>query len=541
MKKQVGMNKKWFHVILAVVLLIAVTAGAFADTSGGAASVRLERSDWNDDVKNAVNDMLDLYGAEGKTPAEKPYAVFDFDNTCSIFDMEEQTVVYQLQTMAFEIAPEQMKEIMLTGIPDVEADRSSYGYFKGSFNDLADDIAADYKTLWDQYGPFTANGVSSETAAAMAKDPCWQDFAPRVFMMYEATGGICSHDVSYPWMTYLFTGMTEEEVYALTTRALEEYSKKETSEVTWESPEGFASKTGPVSYTWTSGVSVSKNINELWEALDKNGIDVWVCSASVTGVIKAAIDFFGLHEYCTGMLGMTDKKDDDDRFINEYDYETGCGYYATETGWEHMSAPIKVQTQGEGKVLAIENAIAPEYDGRGPIAGFMDSSGDFNFCTEFDTLKLVICFNRATRGVTEGGGLVAETAIYQKETLGYDFAKADEAGDTLYLLQGRDENGKRALRNSSSTLRYGQKEETLFKGEENYTQLDMFEDESLSTEDVFDTWALTQDAESSDLGFETGFLEVYDGYHSHTVWESVNRLIRQFTYLTRMRSLEVTP
>ena len=169
---------------------------------------------------------------------------------------------------------------------------------------------------------------------------------------------------------------------------------------------------------------------------------------------------------------------------------------------------------GKGKVTAVVNAIAPEYDGHGPIAGFMDSTGDFNFCTEFGSLKLVVCFNRATRGVTEGGGLIAELAVYQKDSLGYDLAKANSAGDTLYVLQGREENGLRSFRNSRSTLRYGQTEEKLFKNEENYAQLESFKKDGLTTEEIINKWSIVRDEESSGLGFKTGFLEEYDGYHS---------------------------
>lgn len=500
-------NKAKIGIFLCLCMLMLALAGC----SG---TDHLERSDWNDEVKEAVNQMLDTYGSDGKTPADKPYAVFDFDNTCSIFDIEEQTVVYQIQTLAFAIEPKEMKDILMTDIPDPDADLTSHGV-SGSFGDLADDIASAYSKLWDKYGPFTAEGVGPMTAESLAEDPYWQEFAVKIFLMYDTLDTVCSHDVSYPWITYLFVGMTEEEVYGMATCALEEYSGKETSEVTWSTSDRVESKTGSASYTWTSGVAVTDNIAELWEALDENGIDVWVCSASVTGVIKAAIDHFGLHDHCKGMLGMTDRIDDKGRFINEYDFEKGCGYYATKKGWKLMDRPMKAQTQGKGKVTAIVNAIAPEYDGHGPIAGFMDSTGDFNFCTEFDTLKLVVCFNRATRSVTEGGGLIAEVAVYQKDDLGYDLAKANKAGDTLYVLQGRDENGMRSLRNSRSTIRYGQSEETLFKNEENHALLDRIRKDGRTTAETIDSWCLVQDGKSNGLGFETGFLTEYDGYHSH--------------------------
>ena len=514
-------NKKALIWLAAAVLTVAVLTGiwymintsAHMQNKGGSTALHLERSDWYDDVKAAVNDLIDTYAPGGTAPSDTPYAVFDFDNTCSIFDIEEQTVVYQLQTMAFEIEPEHMKEILITGIPDPDEDLTSYG-ISGSYNGLAGDAASAYSVLWDKYGPFTAEGVSSETAKELADDPYWNEFAVKIFTMYDSIGTVCSHDVSYPWMTFLFTGMTEDELYNLASRALKEYSGKETTEVTWYTSDEISSETGPASYTWTSGVTVTDNINEIWKVLDENGIDVWVCSASATDVIRAAIDHFGMYGHCRGMLGMTNKTDSSGRFINEYDYESGCGYYATDNGWEHMDRPTKTQTQGKGKVTAVVNAISPEYGGHGPIAGFMDSTGDFNFCTEFETLKLVVCFNRATRPVTEGGGLIAEVAVYQKDVLGYDLAKANEAGDTLYVLQGRDENGSRTLRNSRSTLRYGQTEEKLFKNEENYAQLESFEKDGLTTGEIINKWSIIRDAESSGLGFETGFLTEYDGYHS---------------------------
>ena len=180
-----------------------------------------------------------------------------------------------------------------------------------------------------------------------------------------------------------------------------------------------------------------------------------------------------------------------------------------------MTRPTKAQTQGVGKVTAIANAIAPEYGNHGPIAGFMDSTGDFNFCTEFETLKLVVCFNRANRKVTDGGGLVAEVAMYEKDTLGYDLAKANAAGDTLYVLQGRDENGKRTLRNSNRTIRIGSAEEVLFNGPENEAQLQRMIDDGMTVRDILNSFAIKQAAGENGFDFGTGFLTEYAGYHTH--------------------------
>ena len=138
----------------------------------------------------------------------------------------------------------------------------------------------------------------------------------------------------------------------------------------------------------------------------------------------------------------------------------------------------------------------------------------FNFCTEFETLRFVVCFNRADRKGTDGGGLIAELAVYQEDTLKYDLEKATAAGDTLYLLQGRDENGKRSLRSSRASLLFGSSEEKLFRNVDNEKQLQKMIDEKMSTKEILNTWSVKQHAGENGFDFDTGFLTEYDGYHS---------------------------
>ncbi len=506
--------------LLILCLILTACGKQEAETTttnnSGSTDLRLERTDWADDVKKALNDFIDTYGAQGKKAVEKPYVVFDFDNTTSIFDVEEQLAIYQLQVMAFAFTPNESRNILLTDLKEPDKDLTEYGYGEGSLNDWADDISAAYSALWSAYGPFTAKGVSDDVLDKMYADKYWQEFATKMRALYSLVYDVQSSSIAYPWITYWFTGMTEEEVYSLAKACFVKYKEPDTSTVTWTSPKNLASKTGVVTYEWISGVQVSENLRELWRALKENGIDIWVCSASCTGAIRAAIDVFGLHNYCTGMIAMTNKMDENGIYCAEYDFESGCGFYAeNDSQWKRMDRPTKAQTQGKGKVTAISNAISPDYGGRGPIAGFMDSTGDFNFCTEYETLKLVVCFNRANRKVTDGGGLIAEVAIMQRDALGYDLAKANEAGDTLYVLQGRDENGKRSLRNSNKTILLGDSEETLFKNSDNDAQLQRMIDDGMSTKDVLNTWSIKKSAGENGFNFNTGFLTEYDGYHSH--------------------------
>ena len=214
---------------------------------------------------------------------------------------------------------------------------------------------------------------------------------------------------------------------------------------------------------------------------------------------------------------MTMARDSSDRYLPEYDYTTGCGFLATtDGGWVKDSIPTRTRPMGPGKVEAIRNCLVPRYGQKGPRAGFMDSTGDFNFCTEFSSMRLVVCFNRATRKVTDGGGLIAEVATYEKEALEYNLKKATKAGDILYILQGRDENGMRSLRPSEKTIRLGEKTPKVFDGEDNARSLEYFKEKHLTVKEILETYCIATDVSdpSNPLGFSYGFLDKYDGYKS---------------------------
>lgn len=504
--------KKTLSAIMALSMIVLICFSGCTNNSVQYVS----RDDWADDVKSNINMLIADYGKDSKNYDDTAYAVFDFDNTSSIFDVEEQLTIYQLNHMAFEIEPENMKDIVLTGLENPDEDLTDYGYGKGSYTDWASDISTAYSYLYQNYGPFDAKGFDEEKSAEIQKDPQWCEFAVKMRALYALVGDKDSTSVSYPWVLYWLTGMTEQEVYDLAYASHTYFSKVETSSVTWESPKEIDSKTGVVSYTWTSGIQVTENIKELMQALNDNGIKVWICSASHTDVVRAGIDLFGLHDYVTGLIAMTTVLKDG-VYTNAYDYENGCAWISDSDGkWTRDNLPSKTQPFAEGKVTAISNMLIPKY-GHGPVACFMDSTGDYNFCTEFETLKLVTCFNRANRKVTDGGGLIAELAMYQRDTLGYDLRKADKAGDTMYVLQGRDENGMRTFRNSNKTLMLGETEEKLFKNEDNEKQLQYMIDNKMSTEDIINTFCIktAEDDANNKLGFKYGFLEEYSGYHSH--------------------------
>ena len=451
--------------------------------------------DWSPDAKKALNSFI----RSERNQKESPYVVFDFDNTCSIFDISEQLMIYQLETMCFNLSPEAFSQMAMTGM----------GAYPESLQKVLRDIVGGYQDLYDRYGPFTPSGVDNNTAVKMREDPAWKNFAIGMGRMYDLLQDYMTADEAYLWTMGWFAGMTGEEIYQMAKRSHELYSSVETLKRSWTGEAG--------THSWIDGVSVTDNIRELWKALYENGIDIWVCSASEVAPVRAAVDVFGLHDYCKGVIAMTMARDSAGRYIPEYDFTNGHGFLAGPDGsWIEDDIPTRTQPWGKGKVEAIRNCLVPRYGGKGPLAGFMDSSGDFNFCTEFSSMRLVICFNRANRKVTEGGGLIAEVAMYEKEALGYNLKKATKAGDILYILQGRDENGMRSLRPSEKTIRLGEKTPKVFDGEDNARSLEYFKEKHLTVKEILETYCIATDVSdpSNPLGFSYGFLDRYDGYKS---------------------------
>lgn len=474
-------------------------------------TIYVERSDWSDDVKAAINDFIDLYGNKSKNYSKNSYVVSDFDNTASIFDMCEQFMIYQAEVMGYAFTPEELPLVLSSTLGDKDEDLSRFGYGNGSYNDWIYDITKAYTHLYNTYGPFDGNGLDEKSSLIVQNDPMWSEFISKMMNMYFLIGDNESTDISYPWITYWYTGMSEDQVYNLARASHHKYKQVDSSYKTITSP-SIDSKVGVCEYTYVEGVQVSENTIEMWKALYDAGIDVWVCTASESNIIRAAVDEFGLHDYCAGLIGMTPK------IINgvltyTYDYETGyCWYAKNNNMWIKGDVASGAQTQAEGKVIAIENICVKKY-GVGPLAGFMDSSGDYNFCTEFKDLKLVICFNRADRKVTDGGSIIAELAMYQKNVLGYDLKKANENNDTLYVLQGRDENGKRTLRNSNMTIKLGETKEKLYRDKQNEEVYNYIVNNKMTTEEVINKFVIKTNKDNP-LGFEYGFLNSYCGYHS---------------------------
>lgn len=60
-------------------------------TNANLYATSLTSPNWQENTKNTLNEFLQTYGkdSENYSSTNRPYAVFDFDNTTSILDVEE--------------------------------------------------------------------------------------------------------------------------------------------------------------------------------------------------------------------------------------------------------------------------------------------------------------------------------------------------------------------------------------------------------------------------------------------------------------------
>ncbi|GAA0122472.1 MAG: haloacid dehalogenase-like hydrolase [Clostridium argentinense] len=393
--------------------------------------IKLEEGNWAPENYTALTALIEKYGKNSKDYDEnkKPYAVFDWDNTSIINDVEEALLAYQLENLEFKMTPEEFSNTIRINIPKDN--------FKESCNNaegkpvnielVGADIDSDYKFLYENYKGFKGT-KSLEEIKATAE---YKDFVAKTRYLYNSIGESFSSDVSYPWVTYLFAGMTETEVAELTEKSNDYWLNHELGEETWTSPKELPGKAGVVSVKFHTGLRTIKEQQNLYKTLMANGIDVYICSASFIDVVRtfATNPKFGYELPKENIFAMELERDD--KGIIKAEFRKGYD-----------------QTQSGGKTKTIEKFLVEKHGGQGPLIVGGDSAGDVAMLSDFKDTKFSLIINRCK------GDELGKLSKEASETIG--------KSDARYYLQGRDENTGE-FRPSQKSVFLGSKEEKLLK------------------------------------------------------------------------------
>ena len=366
----------------------------------------MPRGDWEKGNYRKLCKLIRTDGSRSKgyDPARKPYAVFDYDNTSIINDVEISLMHYQIENLRFVLPPESIRETLDYGFKDTGA--VAYGD-SVTVAMLLDDITSDYAVLYDKYiGKYKDPGTE-EAKAALAevkRSDEYLDFRAKMSALYFGVEEICDYADGCLWILKPFNGLTYDQLTALAKESCAYYSAMDgVSKVTWESPD--MGVCGKVSATHLEGLHATPEMNGLYKALRDNGFDVYICSASLEAVVEAMA--------CDPKYGF-DMEPENVFGLRLKDRESGTVNAVYEESY--------IQTFKQGKTDAIKAYIAPAHGGRGPSIVGGDSNGDYEMLTGFEDLGLGLIINCGN------GGKIGALA---------------KSGNPRYVVQARDlEAGK---------------------------------------------------------------------------------------------------
>lgn len=363
---------------------IALAALLLVSCSG----VKLEKGSWTGKNHKALTELVREYGnmSPEYDPQNRPYAVFDFDNTLVVGDISLATMVYQIENLEFAIEPDVFFLALTDCIPNIDC--ALEGFPGISARMLATDLYNDYIYLYDNY-------ISSRemTLGEISRSDEFKDFRAKLWALSLGADTTFGYETGCLWILRLFSGMETARVRELACRAAEAAMDERIREEKWTSPKsGEASE---VEVMVPRGLRIRKEMINLTETLIHNGIDVYICSASSELLVEAVAErwFPAIAE--TAVYGL--------RTTSGETMSPGARYAAS---YPH--------TFHEGKCELIDRYIAPLHGRKGPILVAGDSNGDYAMLTSYASMKLGLIIDRPSDG---------------------EIAALKESGDGRYLVQ----------------------------------------------------------------------------------------------------------
>lgn len=344
---------------MAMVFLIAISLNGLA--------ANLDEGRWVPENKEILSKLIDNNKNQGN------YVVFDWDYTSIYQDTQENLFRYQIDNLKFDMTPKEFAKAIRKDIP---LDNFAKGYenAKGekiNITKIGNDLDKRYAFLYENYIKNKKMSLDE-----IKKTEEFKDFRGKLAFLYEAIGGTFSHDIAYPWVLYLFNGMTKEEVQKLAKEANDYGIGDKLGKYTIESSDKLLGEAGKIVYEYKSGLRTQPEIANLFHEFQKNGIEVYIVSASLEDIVKvfASDKSYGYNLKPENVYGMRLEMNKD-KYLSQYKK----GY---------------PQTQTKGKVETINKFLKPKHGGKDPILVAGDSGGDENMLTEYKGTKVLLLMKR---------------------------------------------------------------------------------------------------------------------------------------------------
>ena len=347
-----------------------------------ACNAPMPRGNWSKVPYKALCQLMKECKAEADAAGHNVnYAIFDYDNTTVLQDVELACTAWQIENLRFKFTPDQVESLFSYSIPDLDKALPGIGAEGISSRMLISDIASDYRSMLQIAGVSCGWELTTEQLDEVQQMPEFLDIRAKIWCLYEGLFFAFSYHEAFPVLMAMFHGLTYPEVDALMKEGIAaQVAKGRLGDVIWESPE--MGQAGKVSYIIPDGLALSKEMRNLYKALPENGIDVYVYSASMEAVVEAMAcnpAYLGLDTAQVFSLRLV--KGEDGLVSQDY-------------------LPGYVQPYKTGKTEAIRTYTTPKYDGRDPVLIGGDSNGDYSMLTSFPGMRVGLIIDK---GQTESG------------------------------------------------------------------------------------------------------------------------------------------
>ena len=330
--------------------------------------VRLDEGRWNPKNREVLEKLIEKYRNTNS------YAVFDWDNTSIQGDTQLNLFIYQIENLVYKLNPLRFNEVIRKNIPTTDF-QEKYKNLDGEIlnvTKLANDIYKDYIFLYENY--ISDKKLSLEEIRNTEE---FKDFRVKMHCLHNALSGNFSSELACLWEFYLLSGMTKDEVKSLAKESNDVKLGEAIGDVIVESSRVLTGEAGIVRGIYDNGLRIRPEMANLYHELKRNGIDVYIISASMQEIIEvfATDKSYGYNLDIENIYAMRLKSTTDNILVDEYDYKY----------------PF---TQRKGKSEIIEKFIKPKHNGKAPILVAGDSSGDANMLTEFKDTKILLLMKR---------------------------------------------------------------------------------------------------------------------------------------------------
>ena len=413
-------------------LAVAAATGAVVARAGAAEAVKptadsVDPGRWSPLNVARLQSVIDQHGVKSERydSARRPYAVFDWDNTCIMNDCEEALLMYQINHLQYKLTPDEFVKVMWKDVPKgtFMKDYTTVDGKPVTMEDLAADVESDYRWLYANY-----SGLGGDKSLEAIQDTDqFKDFRAKLYFMYDAICDTHPLEIGYKWIIYFYKNMTPAEMQAMAAASNDHGIGDALRKVKYESPKSLPGKAGVIATSHFHGIRIHEEIRSVMHTLRANGIDVYVSTASLDDVVRV---FAGHPNYGYGVppenviglrLEMRDGK-----YTSDY-----------KANWQFNYGP--------GKTVGIRRELEAK-KGYGPLLVFGDSDGDAWMLRDFKDTAVGVIVNRMKKGEIGADSKLAA------EQIGNPNAR--------FVLQGRDEHTGLMIPDEKS-VKYGKTERKL--------------------------------------------------------------------------------